>query len=305
MTTPNQPDRTGATQPIDQIVAILQSATPEKRTAILAAIDKSTAPIRQQLAVAVAPTVAPKVIPAPVPEPLSEQQKKTLKQELLDHTTKQYDEGYEAWKSTFQLSAKDLMNLAKKDDVMKWAATVQAETINGLKQYGEPRLKLLSDMPTSKLIDIINAHPMIPGQNKSVIWWDQWNKVAAKSGSFGLTTDIEDMPFDPKIYYINGVDDKNGTRKNEAMVGLYGEKFRGEGLDLMPQEACVSSVADALAQGKVLDRKFYTAFKRPQGAGSLPRAYWRAGHVAVGGYDPDDSSDALRGRVWVSGEKKN
>ena len=45
-------------------------------------------------------------------------------QEFLDTTSEQYDTGFSAWKSTFQISDKDLMTLASKDAVMQWAATV-------------------------------------------------------------------------------------------------------------------------------------------------------------------------------------
>lgn len=223
-------------------------------------------------------------------------------QEFMDLTAEQHDAGIVAWKSTFQLSAKDLTSLAKKDDVMKWAATVQTETIQGLKQYGAPRLKLLPGMQVEKLMQVIDQHPTILGQNKGYIGWDQWKRVAASAGSFGLTTDIEDMPFDPTIFYKDA--EQKVKRTNEEMVAEYKRKFQQTpGATIMPQNACVGSVMDAMARGLVYDKQFYTAFERPQGADYLPSAGWRNGHVSLVRYLPGNSDDNLRGRVWVPGEQ--
>ncbi len=223
-------------------------------------------------------------------------------QEFMDHTAEQYDAGFAAWKSIFQISAKDLTTLAKKDDVMKWAATVQTETIQGLKQYGTPRLKLLPDMEVAKLMQVIDHHPTIPGQNKGYIGWDQWKKVKAPPGSFGLTTDIEDMPFDPTIFYKDA--EQKVKRTNEEMVAEYKRRFeQTPGATIMPQNACVGSIMDAMARGQVYDKQFYTAYERPQGAGSLPNASWYDVHVSLYRDNPGNSYDDLRGRVWVPGEK--
>ncbi|MBP7898517.1 hypothetical protein KAZ92_01035 [Candidatus Gracilibacteria bacterium] len=224
-------------------------------------------------------------------------------QEFMDRTSEQYDTGFAAWKSIFQISAKDLTTLAKKDDVMKWAATIQPETLLGLKQCGDtPRLKLLPDMEVAKLMQVIDQHPTIPGQNKGYIGWNQWKKVKAPPGSFGLTTDIEDMPFDPTIFYKDA--EQEVKRTNEEMVAEYRRRFeQTPGATIMPQYACLGSVMDAMARGQVYDKQFYTAYERPQGADNLPRATWNGDHVYLRGSVPVGSNDALRGRVWVPGKK--
>ncbi len=181
-----------------------------------------------------------------------------------------------------------------KAEVTAWLNSLSAKTLENIAAYEEVRLKFIPPVKALELLKTINGH---------CHWSEGWANVGAKEWEFGLTTDKEDMPFDPKIYYVNGVDKKDGTRKNEVMVDLYEKKYQNEGLDLMPQEAAVPSAADARAQGKVLDRKFYTAFKRPQGADCLPFAHWYVGRVCLDGNDPDDSGDGLRCRPWVRGEK--
>ncbi len=223
-------------------------------------------------------------------------------QEFLDTTSEQYDTGFSAWKSTFQISDKDLMTLASKDAVMQWAATVQPETLQGLRQYGEPRLKLLPDMPVSKLMQIMDQHPTVAGQTNGYIGWDQWKKIAAPAGSFGLTADIEDMPFDATIFYQDAA--QKVKRTNEQMVAEYKRRFeQTPGATIMPQHAYVGSAMDAMARGQKYDKQFWTAFERPQGAGDLPYAGWSSGRVDLNRVNPDVSYDNLRGRVWVPGEK--
>ncbi len=223
-------------------------------------------------------------------------------QEFMDQTSEQYDTGFATWKSTFQISDKDLTTLAKKDDVMQWAATVQPETIEGLKQYGAPRLKLLPDMPVSTLMQVMDQHKTIAGQTNSYIGWDQWKKIAAPAGSFGLTTDIEDMPFDPTIFYQDAA--QKIKRTNEQMVAEYKGRFeQTPGATSMPQCAYVGSAMDAMARGQIYDKQFWTAFERPQGADDLPGARWYDGRVRLGGGVPDFSYGFLRGRVWVRGKK--
>lgn len=224
-------------------------------------------------------------------------------EKLMDQTSEQYDVGFAAWKSTFQLPHDALKTLASKDTVMQWAATVQTETIQGLQQYGgEPRLKLLPDMPVSALIQIIDQHRMFPAQHKGCIGWDQWKKVAAPAGSFGLTTDIKDMPFDSTIFYQDAAE--TVKRTNEEMVAEYKRRFQQtQGATIMPQYAYVSSAMDAMARGQKYDERFWTVFERPQGDGVLPDARWLSDHVNLSGVRSDGSYSGFRARVWVPGEK--
>lgn len=294
MATPNTPDHTGITQPLDQIVAIIANATPEERIAMLAKINQATSATHQDIATTVSstPSSAASTIQ---PEPLSPVQQRDLSQELLDTTSAQYDQAYQNWKATFELPTRYLSTLAKKDDVMKWAATVPQETIQALQKYGPARLKLLTEMPVPYLLEVLNRHPTIPGQNKSVIWWDQWKTVAAKPGEFGLTPDVEDMPQED-IYQ---------GRKNPAIVTEYKRRFEQTPLtSIMPQAAYLPSAMDSMVRGQVYDKKYWTGFEQPQGTDYVPYAHRSGGRVRLGGDFPVDSRGVLRGRLWVSPEKK-
>lgn len=223
-------------------------------------------------------------------------------EELLAMISTQHDAALAVWRGHYELDQGTVAKLASKDDVMQWAATVRTETILGLEQYGEPRLKLLPDMEVAKLMQVMDQHPTIPGQRKGYIGWGQWRKVAAPAGSFGLTTDIQDMPFDPTIFYQNVAQEIK--RANQQMVAEYKRRFeQTPGATIMPQHAYIGSAMDAMARGQVYDKQFWTAFERPQGAGGLPSAYWNLDHVGLYGDGPDVSSANLRGRVWVPGEK--
>ncbi len=210
--------------------------------------------------------------------------------ELINTITAQYESSVETW-TKLKIPTEGIQT---KQEVTAWLNNLPAKTLENLAAYGEVRLKFIPPVKALELLKTIKGYSH----------WDAgWENVGTKEWEFGLTTDKEDMPFDPKIFYINGVNDKDGTRKNEAIVGLYEQKYQNEGLDLMPQEAAVPSAADAIAQGKVLDRKFYTAFKRREGTGVLPDAGFDGVRVCLGGDFPDDSGGGLRARPWVRGEK--
>ncbi|MFA7278129.1 MAG: hypothetical protein WC101_04060 [Candidatus Gracilibacteria bacterium] len=210
--------------------------------------------------------------------------------ELVNKVAAQYESSVATW-TKLKIPTEGIQT---KQEVTAWLNSLPAKTLENLAAYGEVRLKFIPPREALELLEAIKGHS----------YWDEgWKNVGAKEWEFGLTVDTEDMPQDPKIYYINGVDNKDGTRKNEAMVDLYEQKYQNEGLDIMPQKAAVPSAADALAQGKVLDRKFYTAFKRPEGADVLPNACFANGRVDLLRNDPDSSSGNLRARPWVRGEK--
>lgn len=288
------PDRTGITQPLDQIVAVLQNATSEQRAAILAKIDQSVSSTRQEVAVTMTSTSSTQREVATVANPANTDTSPLSQEQLLDNLSGQHDASYDAWKSTYQLPPQYLANLAKKDTVIAWAKTIPQETIQAVLRYGQPRLKLLTEMSVPNLLEVLNQHPTIPGQLDSVIWWDQWKTIAAKPGDFGLTPDIEDMPQE-NIYE---------DRKNPAIIAEYKRRFeQAPHSTIMPQAAYFPSAMDEIARGKVYDRKYWTGFEQPQETDGVPRAGWYDGRVDLGRAYPLNSNDSGRGRLWVPGGK--
>ncbi len=204
--------------------------------------------------------------------------------ELLNKLIAQYDSSVATWKRFGIETEGDLLTkgIPAKQEVTAWLNSLSAKTLKNLAVYGEPRLKFIPPAKTRELFEAINKNKNISGQKESQIYWAEgWKDVGSKKWQFGLTVDTEDMPFDPKIYYVNGVDGKDGAQTNEQMVHLYEQKFQEGGMDMMPQEAYVPSAMDAMARGKVLDKKYWTAFKRPKGTVCLPFAYWRDGRVGL------------------------
>lgn len=295
MPTPSQvSDHTGITQPLNEIIAAVRAADSHQREIMAARIaEVYTLSLQTHEQVAAAATSKTSVSPEPVTLP---------REELLDLLTTQYDMNHAAWRAAFELDKKDLETLAKKDTVMRWAATLPLKTITALSAYGQPLLKLLPSIPVPQLIEVLNQHKKIPGQKDSKIWWNQWNTIIAPSGSFGLTTDIEDMPFDPNIYYVNPTD-QNTKRTNEQMVAEYDRQFTLHGIGSMPQDAYLPSAMDAMARGQVYDKRYRTAFNRPQGTGSMPNADWDDDRVYLGGFNTDVANGNLRCRPWVRGER--
>lgn len=307
MSTPNRTqDKTGITQPLEKILAAIralpveqQEAAKAKATAEIAGLTLSA---RQSITAAVAPTSTSPAAPtsgvSPDTAPLSQEQ-------LLDLTSQQYDDGLAHWRGTFELGNKHLTSLATKDTVIDWVKTLPAQTIAALNQYGGPRLKLLPDMPVENLMRVIDQHKTIPDQIDGKIWWDQWSKVQAPAGSFGLTTDIEDMLPDESIFWTDVTQKDNQHRRtNEQMIAEYKRRFQQiPGGTNIPQYAYLPSAMDAMARGQVYDRQYWTGFDRPQGADYLPYAGWYCDHVFLDRADPDYSRDGLRSRLWVEGRK--
>ena len=210
--------------------------------------------------------------------------------EAINKIANQYESSVATW-TNLNIPTEGIQT---KQEVTAWLNSLPAKTLENLAGYGEVRLKFI---PPVKALELLKA---IKGYSH----WDAgWENVGAKEWEFGLTTDKEDMPLDESIYYIDPKNKKAGTRRNEDMVDLYEKKYQEQGMDLMPQEAAVPSAADALAQGKVLDRKFYTVFKRSEGTDRMPRAGWNYDRIRLSGGDPDDSNVNLRCRPWVRGEK--
>lgn len=290
------PDHTGITQPLDQIIAVLTKATPRQRTAILAKIDQSVLQTRQQVTATMISNPSTRNEVASVATPAAPDVSPLSQEQLLDTISAQYDTSYVVWKETFRLPAKYLQTLATKDTVIAWAKTIPQETIQAILKYGQPRLKLLTEMPVPNLLEVLDQHPTMPGQNNSVIWWDQWKAVTAKPGEFGLTPDAEDMPQEG-IYQ---------GRKNPAIIAEYKRRFeQAPRSTIMPQAAYLPSAMDELARGKVYDKKYWTGFEQPQGVDLVPGASWDGDLVSLVRDFPGYSGDCLRGRLWVSPEKKD
>lgn len=212
--------------------------------------------------------------------------------ELVNGVAAQYESSVATW-TKLNIPTDGIQTKA---EVTAWLNSLPAKTLENLAAYGEVRLKFIPPVKALELLSVI--------ENGYCDWGAGWESVGVKEWEFGLTTNEEEMPFDPRIYYINGVDDKDGTRKNGEMIGLYEEKFQEEGLDIMPQKAAVPSAVDALAQGKELDRRIsYTAFKRPEGADFLPYMDSYFNGLGLRADRPDDSGYGLRARPWVKGEK--
>ncbi len=210
--------------------------------------------------------------------------------EAINKIANQYESSVTTW-TKLNIPTEGIQ---KKQEVIAWLNSLSAKTLENLAAYGEVRLKFIPPVKALELLKDIKGFSH---------WEEGWENVGAKGWEFGLTTDAEDLPLDESIYYLDPANKKAGTPRNEDMVNLYEKKYQEQGMDLMPQEAYVPSAADAMAQGKVLDRKFYTAFKRPQGVRCLPLAVLGGDRVYLYWSDPDDSNSRLRTRPWVRGGK--
>ncbi len=218
---------------------------------------------------------------------------KTPKQiEMINNIADQYYSSIETW------TKKNIPTegIQTKAEVTAWLNSLPAKTLENLASHGPIRLKFI---PPEKALELLKA---VKG---GTCFWDEgWKDVGTESWEFGLTTDKADIPQDPKIYFANGVDEKDGTRKNDDMVDLWEQKYREQGLDIMPQEAWVPSIADALAQGKVLrDRDYYTTFKGQKGAAWLANVNFFRSRVILSNTGIGRSDEMLRCRPWLKGEK--
>lgn len=194
-----------------------------------------------------------------------------------------------------------LPNALKKDRLIeegrKWLGSLPPKTLNGL-------IELCPETAQFEVVPNVS----VPLQIKLIggkIWWPEgWDKVKSEKWKFGITNGAEDIPFDPAIFYEDpdAPEDQRVARTNEEMVAEYERQFNEIGLTSMPQHGYVPSAANALAHGRVLDRKFYTAFKRPSDADFLPRGFWYGDQVFLDRDCPGYSYGFLRCRPWVEGE---
>lgn len=161
-------------------------------------------------------------------------------------------------------------------------------------EYKEPRLVVVPPVLTTQLLK------MIGGIN---YWPEGWNDVQAPGWRFGVTDGVEDLDFDPTIFYVNpgASEDERTSRTNEQMVQEHQRRFQAKGQDLMPQYAYVPAATTVMAGGKVLDRKNYTAFEKRVGISNVPGACFYDDRVRLCGNFPQVSGKDLRCRPWVEG----
>jgi len=189
----------------------------------------------------------------------------------------------------------------------KWLISLPAEVLQGLVELCPDSSQLVvlpGGVTTLEQMQAIDKTKTVRGQTDGEIWnHELWAKVQADGWGFGITDVREDIPYDPSVFWFNPEEPDEGKRKkrtNEEMVAEYERRFAEKNLGLMPQHGCVPTEANRLAQGKVLDREFYTAFKRPQGAEFMPRVAWN-NCVNLGNGHPDHSTIYVRCRPWLEG----
>lgn len=229
-------------------------------------------------------------------------------QKLLDFLLSQCEHAASVWTEHYVLKkapSKDKLIAAAK----KWLQNLSADVLQGFVELCPETAELTINppVPVEVLMGLIDAHKTIPGQTDGKIWSpDLWKGVKPNTWTVSITDGAEDLPFDESIFYLNPEDseDKRQERTSEQMVAEYERRFNEKGLLIMPQHGYVPSAAVRIAKGQVLDRKFWTAFKKPASAGLLPGADWRADHVRLDVAAPGGSAGVLRCRPWAEGEIK-
>lgn len=230
-------------------------------------------------------------------------------QKLLDGLMGQREQAASVWNEKFPLKP---TGAPSKDELMvgaeKWLQSLPADVLQGFVELCPASAQLVvlpGGIAAPELLKAIDENKTTPRQIDSKIWSPElWNGVKADGWKFGITDSREDLPFDPSIYYFNpdAPERERKARTNEQMVAEYERRFAEKKVGIMPQYGYVPTVANRLAGGNVFDRKFWTAFKRPQGAASLPNAYWRDDCVYLIFDNPGSSRDRLRCRPWAEGK---
>lgn len=206
--------------------------------------------------------------------------------ELINRIADQYDSSVATW-TTLDISTE---GIPTKTEVTAWLNSLPAKTLENLAAYGEVRLKFIPPVKAWRLVRKINGYS-----------WPDWDSVQTGEWEFGLTTDMQDMlHHDPEIYSGDKLD--GTTPMHEFLIHLYEEKYKKEGLDLMPPEAYAPSAIDALAQGKVLDLTFYTVFKPKKAGRSLLCAKFENGIVELKSNAQEYPFSMLRTRPWLKGK---
>lgn len=180
-----------------------------------------------------------------------------------------------------------------------WLQTLSPQVLDGFRALcpDTASLVVVPNLPVPTLLELLKEG----GANSSILL-DYWEVVNAGIWKVGVTDGTEDIPFDNAIYWEDEKHQK--SRTNKAMVAKYKELFEAHGLNLMPPHGYVPSSSRALAEGNVLDRKFYTAFEKPKGETFLPFGDWGDIRLDLGGHNPDLSYGVLRCRPWFEGDLK-
>lgn len=178
-----------------------------------------------------------------------------------------------------------------------WLQGLSPQVLEGLRTLcpDTASLVVVPNLPVPVLLKLLKK-----GGKPSKIWWNYWKSVRTRGWKVGITNGAEDLPFVPIIYWKNK--EQRKLRTNEAIVAEYKRRFETYDLTIMPPYGYVPSAARALAEGRVLDRQFFTAFEKPNGKASLLRGSWNHDRLSLGSNDSDGSYDNLRCRPWVEGE---
>ncbi|GEM_PF-1893050 len=227
-------------------------------------------------------------------------------QRLLDGLMDQREQAGSVWTDKFFVKG-----TPKQAEIItragKWLDSLSADVLQGLLEVCPDSAQLVvvpGGITAPELLQAIDRKKTVPGQKNGKIWSPElWNGVKAEGWKFGITSTKEDLEFDPTIYWFNpdAPENERQLRTNEQMVAEYERRFLEKNLGIMPQYGYVPSAANRLAEGKVMDKQFWTAFNRPQGAAFLPNAGWGDFHVNLGIVGPG-TRDVLRCRPWVEGE---
>lgn len=213
-------------------------------------------------------------------------------EELLKLLGGQIEPALKVWKGKPGIDVKE----APTEVAMQtWIDGLSEQTLDGMLEYKEPRLVVVPPVLTTQLLEMIGGKNYYP---------EGWNDVQAPGWKFGITDGVEDLDFDPTIFYTNpdALESERTPRTNEQMVLEHKRRLQAKGQDLMPQYAYVPTATTVMAEGKVLDRKHYTAFERRAGMSGVPNAFFSNDHVRLDGDDPQVSREYLRCRPWVEGE---
>lgn len=203
------------------------------------------------------------------------------------------------WTEGFPINAK---NLPTVEGLTNWLASLSGETLDGLRELGAQKLVLVPPEKTVALLKEIDANKTIPDQTDSKNWWPEfWDTVGSEKWKFGITKAVGENPLDESIRYADFPTNEN-RRNNKQMVAEYERRFAEKSVGIMPPHGYVPAMAGQLAEGEVLDRNTWNAFKRPAGAQVLPGAGWDGGRVSLVGRYPGGSYDGLRCLPWVEGE---